>query len=124
MNRKGQGAFEYVLLLAGVLLIVVLAVVLLRGGLFTPASNNAQVQTCVNTIAGLTGQTAVIQKNTASYSGCYGSNGVWNSSAEIASNATLGAACTTALAAEPGAGHECPATDLQCTGFMCGPKPG
>ena len=33
LKRKGQGAFEYVLLLAGVLLIVVLAVVLLRGGL-------------------------------------------------------------------------------------------
>jgi len=44
--RKGQGTFEYVLLLAGVLLIVVLAIVLLRGGIFGGGAKDVALQSC------------------------------------------------------------------------------
>jgi len=44
--RRGQGTFEYVLLLGGVLLIVVLAVVLLRGGLFQSGAQDINKQSC------------------------------------------------------------------------------
>lgn len=44
--KKGQGMFEYVLLLAGILLIVVLAIVLLRGGLFGGAEKDAKITNC------------------------------------------------------------------------------
>lgn len=43
-ERKGQGAFEYILLLAGVLLIVVLAIIILRGSVLATANNNIQAQ--------------------------------------------------------------------------------
>ena len=46
MKSRGQGTFEYVLLLGGVLLIVVLAVVLLRGGLFQSGSQDIAKQQC------------------------------------------------------------------------------
>lgn len=39
-SEKGQGAFEYILLLAGVLLIVVLVIFLLRSNLFGGAAQN------------------------------------------------------------------------------------
>jgi hypothetical protein len=52
MNRKGQGAFEYVLLLAGVLLIVVLAIVLLRGGLGGAGDQQVMYNMCKNELAG------------------------------------------------------------------------
>ena len=39
-NEKGQGAFEYILLLAGVLLIVVLVIFLLRSNLFGGAAKS------------------------------------------------------------------------------------
>ena len=48
MSRKAQGAFEYILLLAGVLLIVVLAIIILRGSVLTTA--NAQIQAQTNAI--------------------------------------------------------------------------
>ncbi|MFH0836450.1 MAG: class III signal peptide-containing protein [Candidatus Micrarchaeota archaeon] len=51
MKNKGQGAFEYVLLLAGVLLIVVLAVVLLRGGLGGAGDQQIQYNMCKNELA-------------------------------------------------------------------------
>jgi len=44
--KKGQGTFEYVLLLAGVLLIVVLAIVLLRGGIFGGGAKDVSLQAC------------------------------------------------------------------------------
>ncbi len=47
-DRKAQGAFEYILLLAGVLLIVVLAIIILRGSVLTTA--NAQIQNQINAI--------------------------------------------------------------------------
>ncbi|MEM4255116.1 MAG: class III signal peptide-containing protein [Candidatus Norongarragalinales archaeon] len=46
--KKGQGMFEYILLLAGVLLVVVLAIALLRGGLFQSTSSNVERSTCTN----------------------------------------------------------------------------
>lgn len=39
-SEKGQGAFEYILLLAGVLLIVVLVIFLLRSNLFGGAAKS------------------------------------------------------------------------------------
>ncbi len=38
-ERRAQGAFEYILLLAGVLLIVVLAIIILRGSVLGSANN-------------------------------------------------------------------------------------
>ena len=40
MNNKGQGAFEYILLLAGILLIVVLVIVILKSSILTSANAN------------------------------------------------------------------------------------
>jgi len=52
MNRRAQGAFEYILLLAGVLLVVILAFVILRGGILTQA--NTQIAGSLETFAQLT----------------------------------------------------------------------
>ncbi|HII38802.1 TPA: class III signal peptide-containing protein, partial [Candidatus Micrarchaeota archaeon] len=41
-RKKGQGAFEYILLLAGILLIVVLVIVILKGGLLNDTQTNVQ----------------------------------------------------------------------------------
>jgi len=49
MPSRGQGAFEYILLLAGVLLVVVLAIVILRGGVLSTANN--QIGASLNTYA-------------------------------------------------------------------------
>jgi len=51
--RKAQGTFEYVLLLAGVLLIVVLAIVLLRGGIFGGGAKDVELQNCARQLAQL-----------------------------------------------------------------------
>ena len=40
MEKKAQGSLEYILLLAGVLLIVVLVILILRGNIFNSAKNN------------------------------------------------------------------------------------
>ena len=48
MNNKGQGAFEYILLLAGILLIVVLVIVILKSSILTNANTNvAQSSTTI-----------------------------------------------------------------------------
>ncbi len=60
---KGQGMFEYILLLAGILLIVVLAVVVLRGGLFGGAEKDIKIQSCQAALSRL--------------SLCYDTSGVW-----------------------------------------------
>ena len=52
MDRKAQGAFEYILLLAGVLLIVILVIVILRSGILGAANN--QISKNVNVWKGLT----------------------------------------------------------------------
>lgn len=52
-KRKGQGAFEYILLLAGVLLIVIIIVILLRGPLSGTGAGEAAKQACYAQIAGL-----------------------------------------------------------------------
>ncbi len=38
MESKAQGSLEYILLLGGILLIVVLAIIILRGGVFNQAT--------------------------------------------------------------------------------------
>jgi len=47
MRSRGQGSFEYLLLLGGILLIVVLALVILRGGFLAPA--NQQIAGSIHT---------------------------------------------------------------------------
>lgn len=42
LRGRGQGAFEYILLLAGVLLIVVLAIIILRGAILPTAKNGIE----------------------------------------------------------------------------------
>ena len=51
--KRGQGTFEYILLLAGLLLIVVFAIVLLRGGLFAGSDKSVKITTCQQAIARL-----------------------------------------------------------------------
>ena len=46
-RKKGQGAFEYILLLAGILLIVVLVIVILKGGLLTETQTNVQASSSI-----------------------------------------------------------------------------
>ena len=46
MDEKAQGAFEYILLLAGVLLIVVLAIIILRGSVLN--QGNQQIVSNIN----------------------------------------------------------------------------
>ncbi len=69
MDRKGQGTFEYILLLAGILLIVVLAIVLLRGGIFQTSQSNIQRDSC---------RSALVQS-----SSCYTATGGWNPAGNI-----------------------------------------
>lgn len=97
--RKGQGAFEYVLILAGVLLIVVLAIVILRGGL----GGNAQELSL-----------AACQNQIAKYSGCYNVLGEWQD-VDISA----------AIAADPSL-YKCLEYNGAYTGTdvsMCGPTP-
>ena len=68
--KKGQGMFEYVLLLAGILLIVVLAIVLLRGGIFQSARYDTKLSTCKASLTRV--------------STCYDINGNWASGAIVA----------------------------------------
>ena len=49
-ESRGQTVFEYVLLLGGVLVLVVLLTLLIRGGIFGPAQN--EINTSVATIKG------------------------------------------------------------------------
>jgi uncharacterized protein (UPF0333 family) len=57
MDNKAQGAFEYVLLLAGILLIVILVIVILRSSVLNQA--NAQIRQNTNTIQQLTNCTQI-----------------------------------------------------------------
>ena len=50
MKNKGQTTVEYVMLLAGILVVVVLLTVLLRGSIFNPAQD--EINTSVATIKG------------------------------------------------------------------------
>ncbi len=72
--KRGQGTFEYVLLLAGVLLIVVLAIVLLRGGIFGGGAKDIALQAC--------------KRELAQAGACYEAN-LWNSS----KSASIGDSC-------------------------------
>jgi len=46
MTKKSQATFEYVILLAGAILVVVLGVVVFRSYLFTPASQSVVSTNC------------------------------------------------------------------------------
>ena len=50
MNPKAQATIEYVMLLAGIIIIVVLVSILIRGAIFAPAQN--EINTSVATIKG------------------------------------------------------------------------
>ncbi len=80
--KKGQGTFEYVLLLAGVLLIVVLAIVLLRGGVFGGGAKDVALQGC----------RMELTKSPNCYAG-----GVWNEKGEM----PVGDACKSFIIAYP-----------------------
>lgn len=94
--------FEYILLLAGILLIVVLAIVVLRGGLFGGAEQDIQLQNC--------------QAALSRASSCYNSTGGWNSWGEptpypqACSNIDYNSSASCA--------------DLDVNDCKCGPKPG
>ena len=49
--KRGQGAFEYILLLAGVILVVVLVIFFLRGGFLRGQETQIQLGTCKSQIA-------------------------------------------------------------------------
>ena len=107
--KKGQGTFEYILLLAGVLLIVVLAIVLLRGGLFQGSQANIQKESC---------QSALVQS-----SSCYAADGSWNATGTVS---PIPGACATfkVPAASCGGTVFGQCTPLvTCTAMCCGPKP-
>lgn len=67
MNQKAQGAFEYVLLLAGIILIAVIAILILRNSVLPSA--NAQLQTS-------TAQYRNSVNFTCNSTGCYNSTGL------------------------------------------------
>lgn len=108
--------FEYILLLAGILLIVVLAVVVLRGGIFQGANKDVKVQSCQ----------AALARN----SSCYNVDGIWT-------NASLAPYTANGLAALPGACQDSAVNAsylslyancnyLGCVlpaAYHCGPKP-
>jgi len=47
-SSKSQTALEYMILLAGVLVVIILLTILIRGGIFIPATN--EINTSVSTI--------------------------------------------------------------------------
>lgn len=49
-SRKAQTVMEYLLLLAGVMVIIILLTILVRGGIFIPATS--EINTSVATIKG------------------------------------------------------------------------
>ncbi|MEM0475348.1 MAG: class III signal peptide-containing protein [Candidatus Norongarragalinales archaeon] len=117
--RKGQGTFEYILLLAGILLIVVLAIVLLRGGIFQTSQANIQRDAC---------KSALVQS-----SSCYNADGSWNAAGMVAQANARACDAVAAQAASPA----CSATSVvgdyveNLVGpapnperfYCCGPKP-
>ena len=62
IQKRGQGAFEYILLLAGVLAVVILAVVILRGGVLAGANN--QIAGSLNTYYGAIDACTVLSRFT------------------------------------------------------------
>lgn len=101
--KKGQGAFEYVLLLAGILLIVVLAVVLLRSGVFGPGAISAEEAAC--------------RSKLATDSNCYIAS-AWNPCGQV-DNTTYTKCGTTTQNYDNGTA--CP--PLGANKKYCGPKP-
>ena len=109
MKKKGQGTFEYVLLLAGVLLIVILAIVLLRQGPLGGADINIKRSTCKNALA--------------SASQCYyATNSTWNGWGTV----PLGSIpdCAPVASTVPACDNSVPAgTNASSTAFCCGAHP-
>lgn len=59
MKFRAQGAFEYILLLAGILLVVILAIVILRGGVLSAANN--QITGSLGVFSNLTNASQVLE---------------------------------------------------------------
>ncbi|MBI5224413.1 class III signal peptide-containing protein [Candidatus Micrarchaeota archaeon] len=125
MVKRGQGAFEYILLLAGVLLIVVLAIIILRGTIGKSGTqadlNNCKVQiagvsVCTNTTGGWTG-------------GAQGVNDGCGADGCLYTNYGVSLACEDALSGTPwddnGAINAAGTlgTDDDVDRFICGPRP-
>jgi uncharacterized protein (UPF0333 family) len=102
VRKRGQGMFEYILLLAGILLIVVLAIVLLRGGIFQSASTETAYQGCLASLS--------------RSSECYNPDGTWLASGTV----TVSTDCETAL--DAGAGSHDDGTPGNLI-VLCGDKP-
>ena len=98
--------FEYILLLAGILLIVVLAVVLLRGGIFQGASTDIGLQNCQAALSRL--------------SACYDTAGAWDS----AGNVNQPSACANVVDYRDN-GSDANDDGTASNGIIeCGPQPG
>lgn len=93
-RKKGQGAFEYILLLAGILLIVVLVIVILKSGLTQQAS------------AGITGTSNKIQANINTKCLDFCGDGAWDTIAIQNSTLQIIADTTTCTYAAGMAGTE------------------
>ncbi|HLC47647.1 MAG TPA: class III signal peptide-containing protein [Candidatus Norongarragalinales archaeon] len=111
--KRGQGAFEYILLLAGVLLIVVLAIIILRGTI-GKGGTQTDLNTCKAQLAGV--------------SVCTNSTGGW-ASATYGVTDGCGAGC---LMTDYGMNPACGAVFtgppalpwyVDATNFKCGPRP-
>jgi hypothetical protein len=115
--KKGQGTFEYVLLLAGVLLIVVLAIVLLRGGIFGGGAKDVSLQAC--------------KAELAKSSGCYsGSSWLTSGYKPTEANSACAAFITSYSTYVQSQTGSCPSTatagkdlDYNTSGYCCGTKP-
>jgi hypothetical protein len=112
MAKRGQGAFEYILLLAGVLLIVVLAIIILRGTL-TGNKEGARAQ-CLASIAKATP--------------CYNADGSWNVTTAVTDPtgynfADWGVDATKCLTDSTTSALAGTTWRVSGTNFRCGPKP-
>ncbi|MEW5955763.1 MAG: class III signal peptide-containing protein [Candidatus Micrarchaeota archaeon] len=98
--KKGQGAFEYILLLAGILLIVVIVIVVLKGGIIGNEQTNIQQSS----------ELAWTNANTFCLSWC--GEGAWD---YINSSAGYNASCTTNMAClyDPDSATRCNETSAQ-----------
>ncbi|MEK6843514.1 MAG: class III signal peptide-containing protein [Candidatus Micrarchaeota archaeon] len=111
MVKRGQGAFEYILLLAGVLLIVVLAIIILRG-----------------TIQGDTGTAkALCLAQISKAAPCYNTDGSWNVTSAATDavgylGADYGVDATKCLLTPTGA-LSSTTWRVSNANFRCGPKP-
>jgi hypothetical protein len=106
LMQRAQTSFEYVLIVGGIIMLVVVAYMLVRGGVLAPTGNQTQFRACQSRL-------------TLQYDKCY-SNNVWNCSGVV--SCTLCENFPFKGASPSPSWGPCPdATDpAKC---YCGPKP-